>query len=58
MSTEKREVVELCMSIHYKLMANPRFWYDKELRGIDMILCVAASDERARRRDAKANLEV
>jgi hypothetical protein len=45
-----REVVEFCMSVHYKLMAIPRFWYDKELRGIDMVLCVTASDERERNR--------
>lgn len=29
---------------HYRLMDNPRFWYDKALIDASRILCVAASD--------------
>jgi hypothetical protein len=46
-SAEKLEAIEQLMRIHYNVfMANPRFWYDKELQAADMLICVVASDLR------------
>jgi hypothetical protein len=43
----KREAIEQLMRIHYNVfMANPRFWYDKDLLEADTMVCVAASNLR------------
>jgi hypothetical protein len=41
-----REAIDLCTRAHYRIMANPRFWYDKALIDASRMLCVAASDLR------------
>ena len=44
----KQHAIEFIMRVHYRFfMANPRFWYDKDLREADMYICVAASDLRS-----------
>lgn len=35
---------EWCLRVHYRLMDNNRFWYEKELRDIDTKLVVTASN--------------
>ena len=42
----KEEAVRMLLSAHYKLMDDPRYWYDAALKDASRILCVAASDLR------------
>jgi hypothetical protein len=41
---DKQEAIRICLSAHYYLMSNPRFWYEKNLLAASMYLCKAASD--------------
>lgn len=41
------EAIAICLSAHYYLMRNKRFWYEKDLLEASKLLCVAASDLRA-----------
>lgn len=43
------EAIATCMRAHYYLMANKRFWYDKDLQEASKLFCVAASNLRLRR---------
>ncbi len=38
------------MRVHYRIMENKKFWYDKDLREASQYFCVAASDLRHDRR--------
>ena len=39
--------IDFLMRIHYRFfMANPRFWYERDLIEADAIICIAASDLR------------
>jgi hypothetical protein len=42
----KAEARALLLRAHYRLMDNPRFWYERPLIDASRILCVAASDLR------------
>ncbi len=43
----EEELIAKSLRIHYYLMGDPRFWYDKALRESSKIFCVLASDLRA-----------
>jgi hypothetical protein len=41
------DAIEFLMRVHYNFfMANPRFWYEADLRDADRSIIVAASDLR------------
>jgi hypothetical protein len=47
LTMSREDAIALLMRIHYGVfMANPRFWYEKDLREADTLICVAASDLR------------
>lgn len=51
------EVLECLERIHYRhFMANPRFWYERELQEADMMIVVAASNLRAEGRTEQPSL--
>jgi hypothetical protein len=45
-SMTKPEARAMLLRLHYRLMENPRFWYQRELIDASRIFCVAASDLR------------
>jgi len=44
---EKLNGWTMLLAAHYRLMDNPRFWYDRALIDASRILCSLASDMRA-----------
>ena len=40
------KAISLCMRVHYRIMDNPRFWYDPALIDASKMFCVAASNLR------------
>lgn len=53
---DERSGLEIASSIHYDFfMRNPRFWYDRDLRDADKLVCLAMSD--LRRPEAASLLE-
>ncbi len=46
---DREEAIAMLLRIHYGVfMANPRFWYERNLQEADAVIVVAASDLRAR----------
>ena len=44
---DEQEAIRICMSAHYYLMSNKRFWYEDHLKEASKLLCVAASNLRS-----------
>lgn len=40
------EAISLSMRAHYRIMDNPRFWYDQALMDASKMMCAAASNLR------------
>lgn len=49
------ETIKHYLAIHKLMISSPRFWYDRELRNADRIICVAASDLKKKKQQERSS---